>query len=185
MKTNGVLSALTVFASVLATSFLTTPAFSQSHGEHGGGDHGGFHDGPGGGDHRGFHDERGGRDRGRFHEGRGDGDRANFHRVLHHGHFRQFHHDGGFVIAPGWGCWGVWGCGYPYYYPPSVYPAPMPESSVYIEEGENYGQDNVPLEPANPAYYWYRCDNPGGYYPYVKECPEGWQRVAPGGVPLW
>ena len=27
--------------------------------------------------------------------------------------------------------------------------------------------------------YWYYCESSDGYYPYVKECPGGWQRVAP------
>jgi hypothetical protein len=27
--------------------------------------------------------------------------------------------------------------------------------------------------------YWHFCRNPEGYYPYVKECPGGWMKVAP------
>ena len=27
--------------------------------------------------------------------------------------------------------------------------------------------------------YWYYCQDPAGYYPYVKECPRGWQPVSP------
>ena len=185
MKTNDVLSATAVFISAMAMSFASAPAYSQGHGEHGGGEHGGAHDGPEGGEHGGFHGEHGGRDHGQFHQGDGDGHGAHFQHILHHGHFRQFHHDGGFFIGPGWGCWGVWGCGYPYYYPPSVIPAPMPEPSTYIEEDESYGEDNVRYGSSRPAYYWYRCDNPSGYYPYIKECPAGWRRVVPGEAPLW
>jgi hypothetical protein len=44
--------------------------------------------------------------------------------------------------------------------------------------------------PASPPVYveridpaeqgsWYYCEQERGYYPYVKECPAGWQRVAP------
>jgi hypothetical protein len=33
-------------------------------------------------------------------------------------------------------------------------------------------------EPATPAW-WYYCDNPQGYYPYVRQCVSQWQRVAP------
>jgi hypothetical protein len=29
------------------------------------------------------------------------------------------------------------------------------------------------------APYWYYCDNPPGYYPYVPQCPSGWRPVAP------
>jgi hypothetical protein len=28
-------------------------------------------------------------------------------------------------------------------------------------------------------YYWYYCQNPQGYYPYVKSCPGGWTQVEP------
>jgi hypothetical protein len=58
-----------------------------------------------------------------------------------------------------------------YYYPP--YYAPMPVSPpVYIEQGE---AQPVP----RPQGYWYYCAEAKGYYPYVKDCPGGWQRVAP------
>ena len=58
----------------------------------------------------------------------------------------------------------------PYYYPPVVTVPSMPP--VYIEQGE------AETTPA-PQSYWYYCDQPPGYYPYVKECPGGWQAVAP------
>jgi hypothetical protein len=61
---------------------------------------------------------------------------------------------------------------YPYYppYPPTVVYRAAPEP-VYIEQGS---------EPAAPAQnYWYYCADARGYYPYVKECPGGWQRVSP------
>lgn len=47
--------------------------------------------------------------------------------------------------------------------------------------------------PAEPVYairdeppataYWYRCLAPDGYYPYVQECPGGWQREVPRAPP--
>ncbi len=59
----------------------------------------------------------------------------------------------------------------PYYYPPAYYyppvvvrPAPPPS---YIEQNETADD------------YWYYCAASKAYYPYVKECPGGWQRVAP------
>lgn len=59
---------------------------------------------------------------------------------------------------------------YPYYYPPVVtVPATPP---VYIEQRPPVAQDY-------PAGYWYYCSSPEGYYPYVKECPDGWQQVEP------
>lgn len=35
------------------------------------------------------------------------------------------------------------------------------------------------------AQWWYACKRPAGYYPYVRECPSGWEKVAaiPPGVP--
>jgi hypothetical protein len=61
----------------------------------------------------------------------------------------------------------------PYYYPP--YYAPLPVSPpVYIEQGEAQ-----PAPAPRPREYWYYCAEAKGYYPYVKECPGGWQRVAP------
>ena len=35
------------------------------------------------------------------------------------------------------------------------------------------------LAPAADAGWWYYCDQSSGYYPYVRECPTGWQRVPP------
>ena len=33
--------------------------------------------------------------------------------------------------------------------------------------------------------FWYFCPDAGGYYPYVEECAEGWELVAPpGAVPM-
>lgn len=69
---------------------------------------------------------------------------------------------------------------YQYYYPP-VMAAPA-QPPVYIEQ-----QDQAPsqISPAIPqqatpdSYYWYHCDKPEGYYPYIKNCPDGWQKVAP------
>ena len=68
---------------------------------------------------------------------------------------------------------------FPGYYvasPMAVYPSPVVvESSppVYIERG------SVGTSDAASAEYWYYCRKPRGYYPYVKECPGGWQEVAP------
>lgn len=62
----------------------------------------------------------------------------------------------------------------PIYYPPQVIVVPPPEPQVYIEQAE------VPPEPATPAQqYWYYCASAKGYYPYIKECPGGWQKVLP------
>ena len=70
---------------------------------------------------------------------------------------------------------------YPYYYPryyyPAYYPAPIvvqQQPTVYIEQ-----QPAPAAQAPAPANYWYYCAGSRSYYPYVKECPAGWQRVAP------
>jgi hypothetical protein len=68
---------------------------------------------------------------------------------------------------PYWGgYWRPYAYGYPYAYP-YVYPpvVTVPSTRVYVQ-------------PSAPAY-WYYCDNPQGYYPYVQQCPGGWRAVAP------
>ena len=73
------------------------------------------------------------------------------------------------------GGWGWYGSPYyPYYpsYPASVVYVPS-QPTTYIQQ-----------EPVQPSYtpqagYWYYCGDARAYYPYVKECPGGWQRVAP------
>lgn len=67
---------------------------------------------------------------------------------------------------------------YPYYSYPPYYPYPAPvvvESSppVYIEQGGASSADEA--EQGN----WYYCRKSKAYYPYVKQCPGGWQKVAP------
>ena len=63
----------------------------------------------------------------------------------------------------------------PYSYPPYYYPPVVagPVTPTYIE------QATAQPAPALPPGYWYYCDGPKAYYPYVRECPGGWQRVAP------
>ena len=88
------------------------------------------------------------------------------------------------VGIPGWG-WPYYGYapwGYPYYpyysypYPSPAYypPAAVAQQPVYVEQ-----QPAPPAQQQSAVGYWYYCANPGAYYPYVKECPAGWQRVAP------
>ena len=73
--------------------------------------------------------------------------------------------------------------GFPYYYPYGYYPYPYyyPYSDPYPYY-PNY--PNAVAEP--PAYaepeqdsYWYYCQAPQGYYPYISSCPGGWTRVVP------
>lgn len=60
---------------------------------------------------------------------------------------------------------------YPEYYPPAVIAVPS-EPPQYMEQGDTSATPQAP-EPS----YWYHCARPAGYYPYVKNCPGGWQKV--------
>jgi hypothetical protein len=78
---------------------------------------------------------------------------------------------------------------YPYGYPGPAYAYPGPAygypgqavapPTAYVEQG--YSQAAPPPPQAQPQPQpqgdWYHCDNSNAYYPYVRECPEGWQRV--------
>ncbi|MGH8703942.1 MAG: hypothetical protein ACREUO_00830 [Burkholderiales bacterium] len=57
-----------------------------------------------------------------------------------------------------------------YYYEPRVVVVPS-APTTYIE------RESAPAAPA--PQYWYYCADSNAYYPYVKHCPGGWQRVAP------
>ena len=89
------------------------------------------------------------------------------HEFVGHGDFHGHPHGGtrvfigsGFWWGPGW-----WGPPYPYYTDPPV---------VVQQEPPIY-PDAVP----QTQYYWYYCQNPAGYYPYVQQCPGGWMTVVP------
>ncbi len=60
--------------------------------------------------------------------------------------------------------------------PPAYYNSPFfaaAQPPVYIEQDAAYGVE----KPAVAS--WYYCAGPQAYYPDVKECPGGWQPVAP------
>jgi hypothetical protein len=85
--------------------------------------------------------------------------------------------EGSIWIGPGyWGPW--WGAPvypYPYAYPYGYSYAPPP----VIERQPTY---EGTLQEDQP-YYWYFCPGSKTYYPYVKQCPEGWLKVVPPGSP--
>ncbi|MBS0335564.1 MAG: hypothetical protein JSS40_01880 [Proteobacteria bacterium] len=65
----------------------------------------------------------------------------------------------------------------PYYYPPAYYPPVVVAPAappVYIEQEAQQAPQQAPA-----AGWWYYCSDPQGYYPYVKQCPGGWQQVSP------
>lgn len=73
--------------------------------------------------------------------------------------------------------------GVPYYAPYYYYPAPVyyPVPVVVQSAPQVYTERSDVAAPAAPAAEnsWYYCAASRGYYPYVKECPGGWQRVSP------
>lgn len=74
-----------------------------------------------------------------------------------------------------WGWWwlagGIW-----YYYPVPIYPYPDPYVPGSVVVVNNTAAS--PQPPAEqPVQYWYHCSSPEGYYPYVANCPAGWQPV--------
>ncbi len=137
-------------AIILIGSITSGSAWARGGGGHGGG---GF----GGGYHGGGH--------GWGHYGGGWG----------HGHWGYY---GGIGIGvygfPGYYGWPYYPPYYPpyYAYPPAVITAPS-SPPVYIEQGG--GQP----APQNQSGYWYYCRGSQAYYPHVKQCPGGWQQVAP------
>jgi len=90
------------------------------------------------------------------------------------GHFRF-----GVVMGPDWPYFPPTYY-HPYYspgYPPAVIvqsPPVVESPPVYIEQG-----NAAPPAVSQPDNYWYYCSSPQGYYPYIKECPAGWERVQP------
>jgi len=89
--------------------------------------------------------------------GRGHG-ASGGHAGAHAGHAHHFHHGGTRVfIGAGFIAWPAAYYWPGYYYPPAYYgPAVVP-----------------------PPQYWYYCPAAAAYYPYVQDCPGGWQLVLP------
>jgi hypothetical protein len=96
-------------------------------------------------------------------------------------HHRGYHHGGSrigvFVGLPLYA---------PVYYPPPYYYYPYPRAvyaepstpPVYVERSD-IPADAQDSGSAAPDPYWYFCRDAGAYYPYVSDCPAGWERVLP------
>jgi len=65
----------------------------------------------------------------------------------------------------------------PWYYPPAYYPPPYYYPPAVVSTPPVYVEQQV--APAAQTDDWFYCGASKAYYPYVKECPGGWQRVAP------
>jgi hypothetical protein len=115
-----------------------------------------------------------------------------------HQHSSRGHSHSHYNIGIGFGGFygpGVFGSGYygypysyryrypgAYYYPRGYYSSPVIAPSapiVYIQRETPVTSQTQPAQTS----YWYYCRNPEGYYPYIKQCPEGWLQVAPQPAP--
>ena len=68
---------------------------------------------------------------------------------------------------------------YPYYYHPAYY---YPPTVVVPASPPVYVEQSPPAPAAAPQRadpYWYYCPEARAYYPYVRQCAGGWQRVVP------
>ena len=146
---------------------ITSPAYARG-GGHGGGGHGGGH----GGGRGSFH---GGGRIGGYHGGFGDYGGRFFRGYRGVTPFRR-----GWLWAWGVGLgWPYYGSyyspywGWPYYYPYLGWP--------YYDY--NYYDYPYYQQPQEQPYYWYFCQDPQGYYPYIKSCPGGWMKVVPNVTP--
>lgn len=110
----------------------------------------------------------------------------------HFGGFRGFHGSRGGVFIDPWPLlypFAAFSYGYGYspygYYPYAAYPPAVVQQqaapTVYVEQGASAPeqQSNAPArsQAAPASNEWYYCHKPDGYYPYVRNCPGGWQRV--------
>jgi len=67
---------------------------------------------------------------------------------------------------------------YPGYYYPPVVAAQQAAPTAYVEQAAPVqGYAPPAASQAAPSNDWYYCRQPQGYYPYVRACPDGWQRV--------
>ncbi|MGH8549424.1 MAG: hypothetical protein ACRERU_12665 [Methylococcales bacterium] len=160
---------------VLAVCLTSGSALARGGGGHGfGGGHvgGGHHGGWYGGWHSGWH--------GGWHGGWYGGWRGGFARYGGWNYYSPYRRPrlsiflGSSLFWPPYYSW-PYSYSAPNYYPYSYYPSFLAAQSmppVYIEQG------NIPQVQPLEANYWDYCVSSGGYYPHVKECPAGWQRIA-------
>ncbi|HUO91681.1 MAG TPA: hypothetical protein VMU22_02115 [Rhizomicrobium sp.] len=183
---------LLVGAAFAATAYAADPhgssGFHGTVGGHGGAPSGGFHGSAavhGGMPPHGFHGTPPS-----FHGAYPHGG-ASPSLGLHHagpGHFGTFHGHDFAHFTPGeraawqggswrhewhnghYGWWwfvgGLW-----FFYTAPIYPYPLYVGPDYYYD--YYGENGA------PPYYWYYCEDPAGYYPYVQQCNGPWEPVPP------
>jgi hypothetical protein len=98
-----------------------------------------------------------------------------------HRHTRYFFGATIGIPGPAWYGPPVW-APRPYWAYPAVIPAPpvyYAPAPVVVQQPPAY----VRQPASDESDYWYYCESPRGYYPYVKSCPGGWMKVVPETVP--
>ena len=171
---------LAFFVAALLGINAMAPALAEDGGDDGGFDDGGFDDG--GADDAGDNDND--QDNDKDGDGRPDMD-GHGHKDGHGHHGKHHHHH---HVHPYYGVWPAWGFGFgsfgymPPYYPPPYYGYP-PAAGRFVPPAVYIERKDV-AQPAQPttgsqANFWHYCRSAEGYYPEVKECPDGWEQVAP------
>jgi len=189
---------LVLFVGIVGFSFLILPSISEAQGRSGGhggvggsfgryGGGGGYSGGHGGGSKSyGGHGSWGGSYGGHGGVGGyfggyrgGSGYHGGYYGGRYYGgHYGHGHYYGGYYY-PYWYSSFYWGfpiLGWPYAWPYaySSYGGWPYYPSEATEPPPAYS------EPAQQqTYRWYYCQDPKGYYPYVKSCPSGWIEVEP------
>jgi hypothetical protein len=74
----------------------------------------------------------------------------------------------GVMVGPVWGP--------PAYFPLPLMPPPPVEIVVPVAPSVPVYVEQTPAS-SQPSPVWYYCRKPKGYYPYIKQCPAGWQIV--------
>jgi hypothetical protein len=96
-----------------------------------------------------------------------------------HGGFRGGHARFGVVIGAPLFWPGYYSPYYSPYYPPYYsYPSYYSDPGYAAAPAQYVEAPAAQPAPASQAY-WYYCAGSKAYYPYVQQCPGGWQRVAP------
>lgn len=74
-----------------------------------------------------------------------------------------------------------------YYEPVYVPPPYIPPTTIYLEQAPLPPNVSAPpplaasgpVQEIRTGQWWYFCKKPADYYPYIRECPTGWEKVSP------
>jgi hypothetical protein len=118
---------------------------------------------------------------------RGGGRYGSYYRGGHYGgywgggHYGHYYRGGYYGywggLGIGWPFWGPFWYGYSPFYYPYYYPYSYPTAVDVPSTPPAYIEQAQPEPSSTPPGVWYYCSKSRAYYPYVKECPGGWQTV--------